>query len=69
MTESGTKRKLLPCLVCGAHTLSERGAYEICRRCGWEDDPTQSADPDYRGGANAQSLSEARAAWKERAKD
>ncbi len=66
MTGSGTKRKLLPCPCCGQRTLSERGAYEICRRCAWEDDPTQSDDPDYRGGANEMSLNEARAAWKKK---
>jgi hypothetical protein len=63
MTGSGTKRKLLACPCCEALTLSMRGAYEICRRCGWEDDPSQSADPDSRGGANVASLNEARAAW------
>src|SRR5215211_4909943 len=26
------------CPCCGHITLSERGAYEICGECGWEDD-------------------------------
>lgn len=63
MTGSGSKRKFLACACCGVFAIAERGAYEICRRCGWEDDPSQAADPDLRGGANPQSLAEARAAW------
>lgn len=51
---------LLPCPCCGCRTLDEIGAYEICDVCGWEDDPVQSTDPDYRGGANKESLNEAR---------
>lgn len=47
-------------------TLSEVGAYEICEICGWEDDPVQSADPNYVGGANKQSLNEARKVWQKR---
>jgi hypothetical protein len=39
------------------------GEYEICEICGWEDDPVQSADPDYAGGANEESLNECRAKW------
>ena len=41
-------------------TLSEAppGTYEICAICGWEDDPVQFDDPDYRGGANGPSLNE-----------
>jgi hypothetical protein len=63
LTGSGTKPKLLPCPCCGTRTLGARGVYEICRRCHWEDDPSQAADPDSSGGANAQSLNAARAAW------
>jgi len=55
-----------PCPCCGAKALSEPGVYEICKICGWEDDPTQSNDPNYKGGANAQSLNDARKAWKNR---
>ena len=64
MTGSGSKRKMLPCDCCGAFTIGVRGEYEICRRCGWEDDPVQAADPDFAGGANARSLNEAYAAWR-----
>ncbi|HEX2593247.1 MAG TPA: CPCC family cysteine-rich protein [Rhizomicrobium sp.] len=52
-----------PCRCCGSLVLAELGAYEICRVCDWEDDPVQSADPDFAGGANALSLNAARAAW------
>ncbi len=45
MTASGAKRKMLPCDCCGAHTIGARGEYEICRRCGWEDDPVQRRIP------------------------
>jgi hypothetical protein len=58
-TESG-RRYACPC--CGQLTLGEppTGTYEICEECGWEDDPVQFHDPDYRGGANSESLCEAR---------
>jgi hypothetical protein len=49
--------------------LRERGAYEICSVCGWEDDPTQAADPDFRGGANRESLNAARQIWRARHRD
>jgi hypothetical protein len=42
---------------------SKRGNYEICAVCGWEDDPVQSADPDFAGGANSLSLHACRLAW------
>jgi ribosomal protein L37AE/L43A len=59
-TEAG-RRYGCPC--CGRATLTEAptGTYEICKECGWEDDPVQFHDPDYRGGANSESLHEARA--------
>jgi hypothetical protein len=55
---------LCPC--CELTSLAEEppGTYEICGECEWEDDPVQFADPDYRGGANGESLREARAAWR-----
>lgn len=52
-----------PCPVCRQAVDGEPDAYEICPCCGWEDDPVQSADPSYAGGANGSSLDEARAAW------
>lgn len=52
-----------PCPCCGQLTLDEIGAFEICKVCGWEDDPIQSSDADYAGGANKESLNEARSRW------
>lgn len=53
------------CPCCGHVTLSERGGYEICRRCGWEDDGQDDHDSEVvRGGPNGrQSLDDARAAY------
>ena len=50
------------CPCCGYKTLREEppGTYDICPVCRWEDDPIQFADPSYRGGANSESLTEAR---------
>jgi Cysteine-rich CPCC len=54
-----------PCLCCGHLTLPEPppGSDEICEVCGWEDDPVQADDPDFRGGANSGSLDEVRASF------
>lgn len=53
----------LRCPCCGCKTLSERGGFEICEVCYWEDDGQDDHDADVvRGGPNgALSLSEARA--------
>ncbi|NUO48982.1 MAG: hypothetical protein HOV80_09015 [Polyangiaceae bacterium] len=48
------------CPCCRKRTLSERGHYEICEVCNWEDDPIQEDDPAYEGGANADCLNVAR---------
>lgn len=58
-----------PCPCCGYRTIDEPGSYEICENCGWEDDPVQSKDPDYAGGANQESLNAARAKWLARRPD
>lgn len=57
-----------PCPCCGFYTLDNEppGAYQICLVCWWEDDNVQFHDPDYRGGANRESLNEARAAFRQR---
>ncbi|MBT9749100.1 CPCC family cysteine-rich protein [Desulfovibrio desulfuricans] len=57
---------IFQCPCCGNRCFSERGGYEICPICLWEDDPLQSGDPTYRGGANKYSLIEARTIWLER---
>ena len=41
----------------------EPGGYEICRVCGWEDDPVQANNPAFEGGANKLSLRAARASY------
>ncbi|MBU2286006.1 MAG: hypothetical protein KKC85_06180 [Gammaproteobacteria bacterium] len=52
-----------PCPCCGSHSIGEPGSYEVCNVCGWEDDPLQSSDPNYAGGANSLSLAAARERW------
>ncbi len=53
---------LYTCPCCGHTTLSERGSYEICDECGWEDDGQDNHDSaSVRGGPNGGlSLDEAR---------
>ena len=51
------------CPCCGRYIFESEGAYEICPECGWEDDPVQQRDPDFAGGANRLSLTEARAQY------
>ena len=52
-----------PCPCCYCLTLEERGGFEICPVCFWEDDGQDSADADrVRGGPNGSlSLAQARA--------
>lgn len=54
------ERASLRCPVCRQHIFEEKGGYEICPVCGWEDDPLQRKTPDMAGGANKMSLNEAR---------
>jgi hypothetical protein len=54
------------CPVCGQDEFSQQGSYEICDVCGWEDDPVQLANPNYQGGANRESLNQARVEWSNR---
>ncbi len=51
-----------PCPCCGYLTLSDysNGSYEICSVCNWEDDEIQHRDPRFAGGANVESLEQAR---------
>ena len=51
---------LFTCPCCGFKTLENnvRNSFEICTLCDWEDDGIQYDDPDYRGGANENSLRE-----------
>jgi hypothetical protein len=56
------KNELYPCACCERKTLSESlyGSYEICEHCNWENDGIQADDPNYAGGANSESLNQAR---------
>lgn len=51
-----------PCPCCSYATLPEEppGTFFICPVCSWEDDRVQFRDPDYVGGANRESLRQAR---------
>jgi hypothetical protein len=52
---------LIACPCCGHATLSERGGYEICPVCFWEDDGQDNDEADrWRGGPNRVSLREGR---------
>ena len=52
------------CPVCGKFEFEERGSYDICKVCGWEDDQIQEEDHNYKGGANKMSVNEAKEAYK-----
>lgn len=52
-----------PCCMQLVYSSPPRGEYWICPVCGWEDDPVQAEDPNFRGGSNKLSLVEARLAW------
>ena len=51
------------CPCCGYLTLSDwcSGSWEVCSVCNWEDDDVQFRNPDYEGGANRESLNQAKA--------
>ena len=54
----GNPEKLESCPCCGYNTLSERGVYDICPVCFWEDD---GVDNDFKySGPNHMTLSEGR---------
>jgi len=56
-----------PCPCCEFVTLTSEppGTYELCPVCFWEDDGVQFNDPNYAGGANRESLNQARANFRE----
>jgi hypothetical protein len=57
----------LRCPCCGFKTLDERGGFEICQVCYWEDDGQDDYDADVvRGGPNGSlSLTGARANYRQ----
>jgi len=49
----GREDERVPCPCCGRATISERGHYEICKVCWWEDDGQDNAKADtVMGGPN-----------------
>ena len=52
------------CPVCDNSNAGEHSEYDICPKCGWENDPLQRDEPDYWGGANQLSLNESRLEYK-----
>lgn len=48
-----------PCCGYKTFTIPLYGSFSICPVCFWEDDPIQSKEPDYEGGANRVSLIQA----------
>jgi hypothetical protein len=53
------------CACCGNALSPELKFHDICKVCGWQDDPIQNDEPDYDGGANYISLNEAKKAFVE----
>lgn len=52
------------CACCGYQNLDEKGNFEICKICFWEDDPVQESDPWFENGANKLSLFESQQNYK-----
>ncbi|MFY7991747.1 MAG: CPCC family cysteine-rich protein [Bacteriovoracaceae bacterium] len=62
----GNNEECYSCPCCGFLTLSEETheTFEICPVCHWEEDDVQFNNPDFRGGANQESLNEAKENYK-----
>ncbi len=58
----------IKCPVCGKYEFEEEGDFDICENCGWQNDPLQMKDANYRGGANKESLNEAKKIYAETGK-
>lgn len=50
--EEGKALELLACPCCGRKTITERGDFDICKVCWWEDDGTDNNSSDTTGGPN-----------------
>jgi hypothetical protein len=48
------------CPCCKSKTIKELGHHEICNVCWWEDNPSQSTDPNLERGANRLCLNDYR---------
>jgi hypothetical protein len=58
----GPVEPMAACPCCGFHSLRERGHYEICGVCFWEDDG--DSPPDHVSGPNRMTLREAQSNFK-----
>lgn len=58
---SGEPEALAACPCCGARSISDRGEYDICPVCRWEDDGADNDAADRTSGPNHLSLTQARA--------
>ena len=59
---------LVKCPICGKHYFRQRGNFEICPVCKWENDDIQMKHPDMAGGANKVSLNEYKKLWESETK-
>ena len=56
------------CPCCFSTLFLENGDYDICPVCKWENDKVQNEDPGFEGGANEESLVQARSRLLEKAR-
>ncbi|MCL1876899.1 hypothetical protein FWF74_02625 [Candidatus Saccharibacteria bacterium] len=53
------------CLCCGIGSVdAQKGSYDICSVCGWEDDDVEGDESTFFGGANFFSLNDHLELWK-----
>jgi uncharacterized Zn finger protein (UPF0148 family) len=53
---------MINCPVCGQYVFEMD--FDLCPVCDWQHDRVQEIEPDLAGGANKESLNEAKNAWK-----
>lgn len=59
----GDVEKMYPCSCCQYLTIEEKGAYDVCRVCKWEDDGTLPQEFDKFSHANGSTLKDYRDAF------
>lgn len=57
------------CKCCCKYELDKNSIFQVCPICGWESDPIQEDNPNYRGGANYESLNEYKEKYKLKIKE